>query len=142
MACPLKRICENFKPTQPPHMRTRLYLFTADQAEKQIGSDKDLTSGPGETIESTFEFGPGVCLDISQTGAEVRCNLTCSFDSFDSFDCVYSKQRVRTGGKLDQVGFSWIQLARQWQTWPFTPYQQGRGGVKSFGREIDWQCKL
>ena len=80
MACPLKRICENLKPTRPPHMRTRLYLFTADQAEKQIGSDKDLTSGPGET-ESTFEFGPGVCLDISQTGAEVRCNLTI-FDLF------------------------------------------------------------
>ena len=61
----------------------------------------DLTSDPGETIESTFEFGPGVCLDISQTGAEVRCNLNCLFD------CVYSKQRVRTGGKLDQVGSSW-----------------------------------
>ena len=80
MACPLKRICENLKPTRPPHMRTRLYLFTADQTEKQIGSDKDLTSGPGET-ESTFEFGPGVCLDISQTGAEVRCILTI-FDLF------------------------------------------------------------
>ena len=69
--------------------RTRLYLLTAYQAEKQIGSDKALTSGPGETVESTFEFGPGVCLDISQTGAEVRCNLSCSFETVftESLQC-------------------------------------------------------